>query len=311
MTSPAAHPAEPARLASPCGEASPELSYAAYFRDPLKRALVRTIERATGQPRLARLYERYRSGELGEAGFFEAAIRLLDLTIAFDGARLSEMPAEGPLLVVANHPFGVLDGLVISWLVGQRRGDFRVLTNSVLDAVPEARPWLLPVDFAGTRQAAATNIAMRRAALEHVKAGGCVIVFPAGGVSTTPGPFDLLAVDDDWKPFTAKLITHGRASVTPVFFEGQNSRLFQIASHLSLELRLALVFREVRRRMGNTLTVGIGETLTPGMLEAAGKRRDLMAFLRERTYALAPEGQALQYHAATRRFMAKKPKVFR
>jgi putative hemolysin len=291
--------------------AAPELSYAAYFNDPLKRALVRAVERATGQPKLAKLYERYRAGELGETGFFEAAIRLLELTVLFDAARLAALPADGPLVIVANHPFGVLDGLVISWLVGQRRQDFRVLTNSVLDAVPEAKPFLLPVDFAGTREAVAANIGMRKAALAHVKSGGCVIVFPAGGVSTTPGPFDPLAVDDDWKPFTAKLITHGRAAVTPVFFEGQNSRLFQIASHLSLELRLALVFREVRRRMGKTLTVGIGETLSPAMLEAAGKRRDLMEFLRERTYGLAPGGRALRYHEATARFMANKPKVFR
>ncbi|MBY9066291.1 lysophospholipid acyltransferase family protein [Hyphomonas sp. WL0036] len=291
--------------------AAPELSYAAYFHDPLKRALVRAVERATGQPKLARLYERYRAGELGETGFFDAAIRLLDLTVLFDSARLADLPAEGPLVIVANHPFGVLDGLVISWLVGQRRRDFRVLTNSVLDAVPEARPFLLPVDFAATREAVSANIAMRKAALAHVKAGGCVIVFPAGGVSTTPGPFDPLAVDDDWKPFAAKLITHGRAAVTPIFFEGQNSRLFQIASHLSLELRLALVFREVRRRMGRPLRVGIGETLSPAMLEAAGKRHDLMAYLRGRTYGLAPEGRALRYHEATRRFMARKPRIFR
>ncbi|MFN3314914.1 MAG: acyltransferase, partial [Hyphomonas sp.] len=118
-------------------------------------------------------------------------------------------------------------------------------------------------------------------------------------------------VDDDWKPFTAKLITQGRAAVTPVFFEGQNSRLFQIASHLSIELRLALVFREVRRRMGTVLTVGIGETLSPDMLDAAGRRRGLMDFLRDQTYGLAPDGRPAKYQDATRRFMARKPKVFR
>ena len=79
--------------------------------------------------------------------------------------------------------------------------------------------------------------------------------------------------------------------MTPIFFDGQNSRLFQIASHLSLELRLALVFREVRRRMGKTLRVEIGETLTPEAIEQAGKRRGLMEFLREQTYALAPDGR--------------------
>ncbi len=200
---------------------------------------------------------------------------------------------------------------MIGWIAGQRRRDFRILTNSVLDAVPEVRPWLLPVDFGGTREALAANLSMRRAALDHVRSGGCVIVFPAGGVSTTPGPFDRLAVDDDWKPFTARLITHGGACVTPVFFEGQNSRLFQIASHVSLELRLALVFREVRRRIGKEVAVGIGRTLSPESLRAAGRRHDLMAFLREQTYGLAAPGEALQYGLATRRYMARKPRIFR
>lgn len=293
------------------GSAAPELSYAAYFEDPWKRVFVRAVEQVSGQPELARLFAHYRSDLAADVPFFEAAVRLLNLDVAFSASRLAEIPKEGPLIIVANHPFGVLDGLIISWLISLRRTDFKVLTNSVLDAVPEARPWLLPVDFGGTREAVASNIAMRRAALAQVKAGGCIIVFPAGGVSTVPRPFDPLAVDDEWKPFTAKLITQSRAHVTPIFFDGQNSRLFQIASHLSLELRLALVFREVRRRMGKTLRVEIGETLTPEMLDAAGKRRGLMEFLREKTYGLAPHGKALHYRAADVRFRANKPKIFR
>ena len=295
----------------PAPAPSPELSYAAYFDDPVKRRLVRAVEHLSGQPRLKKLYQHYREHLANDVPFFEAAIRLLDLDVRFSASRLAEIPKEGPLVVVANHPFGVLDGLVICWLVSLRRPDFRVLTNSALDGIPEARDYLLRVDFSGTKEALAVNVAMRKAALDHVKQGGCVIVFPSGGVSTTPRPFDRTAVDDEWKPFTAKLITHGKASVTPIFFDGQNSRLFQVASHLSLELRLALIFREVRRRMGKSLRVEIGETLSPEVLAAAGKRHDLMGFLRERTYGLAPGGQALRYDEATRRFMARKPRVFR
>lgn len=291
--------------------AEPELSYAAYFDDPLKRGLVHAVERLSGQPKIKQLYDHYRADLSRDVPFFEAAIRLLDLDVQFSASRLAQIPKDGPLIVVANHPFGVLDGLIISWLISLRRTDFKVLTNSVLDALPEAKPWLLPVDFAGTREAVAANVEMRRAALAHVKGGGCVVVFPAGGVSTVPRPFDPLAVDDEWKPFTAKLITHSKAHVTPIFFDGQNSRLFQIASHLSLELRLALVFREVRRRMGKTLRVEVGETLTPEAIEAAGKRRGLMEFLREQTYALAPDGKAPRYRAAGVRFQANKPKIFR
>ncbi|MCA8900764.1 MAG: lysophospholipid acyltransferase family protein [Hyphomonas sp.] len=291
--------------------AETELSYASYFDDPVKRRFIRAVERLSGQPRLKRLYEHYRQHLANDVPFFEAAIRLLDLDVQFSASRLSDIPKEGPLVVVANHPFGVLDGLVICWLIGLRRMDFRVLTNSALDGVPEARPFLLPVDFSGTRAAVAANVSMRKAALDHVKSGGCVIVFPSGGVATTPRPFDRTAVDDEWKPFTAKLITQGQASVTPIFFNGQNSRLFQLASHVSLELRLALVFREVRRRMGKSLRVEIGETLSPDDLSAAGKRRGLMEFLRERTYELAgPEGHARLQRAGTR-FQQKKPLVYR
>jgi putative hemolysin len=292
-------------------QTEPELSYAAYFEDPVKRRLVQAVERLSGQPKIKRLYDHYRAYLSHDVPFFEAAIRLLDLDVQFSASKHAQIPREGPLVVVANHPFGVLDGLVISWLISLRRPDFKVLTNSVLDGIPEARPYLLPVDFAGTRDAIDANVAMRRDALAHVKGGGCIVVFPSGGVATTPRPFDPLAVDDEWKPFTAKLITQSHAHVTPIFFDGQNSRLFQIASHLSLELRLALVFREVRRRMGKTLRVEVGETLSPDILEAAGKRRGLMEFLREQTYALAPDGKAPRYRAAGVRFQANKPKIFR
>jgi putative hemolysin len=292
-------------------QTSPELSYASYFDAPLKRRLIRTVERMSGQPKIKQLYEHYRDHLAHGVPFFEAAMRLLDLDVQFSASRLAEIPRTGPLVIVANHPFGVLDGLVICWLASLRRMDFRVLTNTALDGVPEARPYILPVDFSGTREALAANVAMRKEALDHVKAGGCVIVFPGGGVATTPRPFDRTAVDDEWKPFTAKLITHSGAHVTPVYFEGQNSRLFQLASHLSLKLRLALVFREVKRRMGTAMPVIIGETLTPDALKDAGRRKGLMEFLREKTYGLAPTGQTLRYHEATRRFMAKKPLVFR
>lgn len=292
-------------------EPAPGLSYASYFEHPVQRRFIRTVERLSGQPKIKRLYDHYREHLSHDVPFFEAAMRLLDLDVRFSASRHAEIPKTGPLVVVANHPFGVLDGLVISWLVSLRRSDFKVLTNSALDGVPEARPYLLPVDFSGTREAIEANVTMRREAMDHIKVGGCIIVFPGGGVATTPRPFDRTAVDDEWKPFTAKLITRAGASVTPVYFEGQNSRLFQLASHVSLELRLALVFREVKRRMGKALPVEIGETLTAETLADAGKRKDLMDFLREKTYALAGPKRHERYRRAGARFQKKKPLVYR
>lgn len=288
---------------------TPKLSYADYFDHPFKRRMVRTIERLSGQGVLQALYEQYRT-DAAEEPFFAAAIRLLQLDVQFSSARLSEIPGTGPLVVVANHPFGVLDGLMIAWLVSLRRTDFKILTNAVLDGAPEAREWILPIDFGGTRAAQQTNIATRAESLSRLEAGGCIIVFPAGGVSTSPRPFAGLAVDDTWKPFTSKLITRSGASVTPIYFEGQNSRLFQWASHVSLELRLALVFREVKRRIGTALQVHIGETLPPDVLRAAGRRNDLMAFLRRQTYGMAPADLQPRIAVAEARFKANKPRIF-
>ena len=103
--------------------------------------------------------------------------------------RLAKIPETGPVVIVANHPYGVLDGIVISWLVEKVRRDFLVLTNAVLMRAPEVRDFVLPIDFAGTAQATETNVKSRAAARAHLEHGGVVIVFPAGAVSTAPDTF--------------------------------------------------------------------------------------------------------------------------
>ena len=152
------------------------------------------------------------------------------------------------------------------------------------------------------------NLATRKESLQILKDGGCVVVFPAGGVSTSPTFFARTAVDDEWKPFTAKMITQSGAHVTPLFFEGQNSRLYQWASHISSPLRLALMFREVKRRMGTVLPVHIGETLSPEDLQNAGKRAEMMNYLRNKTYGMASEAHQAKIRKAAKRMAARERK---
>ncbi|GGH15957.1 glycerol acyltransferase [Alsobacter metallidurans] len=265
-------------------------SYADETTPRFKRRVIRTVERLTGQPKLKRIYVdnqlRPRAGE----SFWSAAVRRLRLDVRFDAARLAALPKTGPLVIVANHPYGVLDGLVIAWLAERIRPDFKILTHAVLLRAPEAAPQLLPVDFSGSPTTMATNLASRAAARDHLAQGGCVVVFPAGGVSTSPDRLGRKpAQDAPWQPFTAQLIEKAKAAVVPMYFEGQNSRVFQIASHLSLTLRLALIFHEVRSRMGAELRVAIGAPIDPSELAQAGDRRAQMADLRRRTEALASD----------------------
>jgi len=265
---------------------SDTFSYAGPDDPWLRRLIIRTVERVTGQPYLKRLYEDYVATRSGETRVWDAAIRRLKLTIDCNEEALLRWPRTGPLVIVANHPFGVLDGLVICHLVSWVRGDFLVLTHELLTRSEELKPYLLPVDFTETDDALHTNLKTRAAAKHRLMNGGCLIVFPAGGVSTTPTLWHKRATDAEWKNLTGRLIAQSKASVAPVFFAGQNSRLFQIASHVSMTLRLSLLFKEVRDRIGTTVRVRIGEVMPYERLAAIGDRTTMMQALREMTYAL-------------------------
>ena len=217
--------------------------------------------------------------------FWSAAVRKLELNLIYDRAKWDEMPPDGPLVIVANHPFGVLDGIVISYLTSRIRPRFKILTNSVLFRAPEVRPFLLPIDFAESREALTTNLQSRRLALQELSEGGAVVVFPGGTVSTAPSTF-ARAVDPDWKPFTSKLIVSARATVVPVYFEGQNSKLFQFASNVSQTFRESLLFKEVANKIGSDIRMTIGDPIPFDEVAHLRDRRALIDHLRDLTYSL-------------------------
>ena len=260
-------------------------SYAAEDDPLLKRLVIRLIEHVTGQPYLRWLYEDYQNNPKNET-FWDSAIRRLELKVACDDAKLAAWPKTGPLVIVCNHPFGVLDGLIICHLVAKVRTDFRILTNSVLYRANEIKPYLLPIDFAETKEAMKTNLQSRAEAKAHLMEGGCLVIFPAGGVSTTPKVWDKRAIDADWKTFTARMITQARAPVAPVYFAGQNSRLFQLASHISMTLRLSLLFKEVHDKIGSEVRVRVGDVVPYDSLASITDRYAFMQHLRDVTYAL-------------------------
>jgi len=260
-------------------------SYATEDDPRLKRLLIRAVERMSGQPHLKRLYDEHRSNRPAGENFWMAAIRSLELEVVFNEDALQRLPSKGSLVIVANHPFGVLDGLIISYLTSKVREDFIVLTNSVLYQAEEIRSHLLPIDFAETKEALGTNLKSRAQAKAHLIKGGCLVIFPAGGASTAPKPWSRRAVDAEWKNFTLRLIVGAKTPVVPVYFAGQNSRLFQIASHISMTLRLSLFFKEVYDKIGSEIHVRIGDVIPYEKLEKIDRKR-LMEHLRGLTYAL-------------------------
>jgi putative hemolysin len=179
-----------------------------------------------------------------------------------------------------------LDGLIINHLMQRVRPDFKVLTNGVLCKAPEANANLLPIDFSGTAEALQINLETRKTARSVLKDGGCIVVFPAGGVSTIPNWKDNVAQDTQWQPFIGGLIQASKADVLPIFFEGQNSRLFQWGSLLSQTVRVALYFKELTDRIGSQVGVKIGQTIPYSKIERYKDKNELVSHLRTQTYAL-------------------------
>ncbi|PLX37114.1 MAG: glycerol acyltransferase [Hyphomicrobiales bacterium] len=264
-----------------------ELSYASPD-DPLpKQWVIRAIEGLCGRKRLVRLYEIWRNDIIGSSDrVMGDLLGLVDvkLDIASGMWPPRELPDQ-PLVMVANHPFGIGDGIAILALAEQLGRPFRVLINKELLKVPEIRPYSLPIDFAETKEAMAQNLAVRREALALLKEGVTIVVFPAGGVATASSPFGR-ASELPWKTFTARMIHEAGAAVLPVYFEGQNSRLFHVASHVSLTLRLSLLVREFKRLVGTALQVRVGDIIGYEMLAGMRDRKQMMSYLHESVLAL-------------------------
>ena len=253
-----------------------------------KKALIRTIEYFSGQPMLYKLYREYQTNAENWDDFWDGCIDKLELQVNFNEEKIINIPKEGPLIIVANHPFGVLDGLVICWLSKKIRKEFKVLTHALLLRAPETKGYLLPIDFSGTKEALTTNIQTRKTARSFLKEGGTIVIFPGGTVSTTNSVFTKDAYDPRWRNFTARLIKQSNATIVPIYFYGQNSRLFHIASHISQTLRSALLFHEVRRRINTSVPLIIGDPIEFSSLDKDITNDQLSDYLRLITYRLNP-----------------------
>lgn len=255
------------------------LSYA-HPDDPWwKWQLIRGLERLSGGLEIEQRYNALKTKQVQGADLWGEALAQLDVRLVYDAEALARVPAQGPVVFIANHPFGVLDGLALGYLVAQVRPQFFVLVHEALTREGSLRDYLLPVDFAETREAQRTNLDTRAKALARLRAGEALAIFPAGGVSTAPWP-GRQAVDFPWKRFIAKLIQQTQATVMPIFFHGQNSPLFHLASRLHLHLRTGLLLHELYNKLGQEVHLTIGEPIPYTQLAGIRDRQALLDHLR-------------------------------
>lgn len=250
--------------------------------------MIRLMENTTGRARLIRRAEGYEQDIAAGSEFWSVMVQRFGLTLDVVGGALSNIPAGGPLVLIANHPYGILDGLIMGHILCIARGDFRILAHRVFRRAEDLNNVILPISFDETREAVHQNLETRKTARSYLRGGGAIGVFPGGTVSTSARPFSH-PMDPVWRGFTARMIGKSQAVVVPVFFDGHASRLFQVASHLHPTLRMGLLLKEFRRRVDTPVRVVIGKPLGRDILDPLSKdSKAMMDFLRKATYELSP-----------------------
>ncbi|MDE0589808.1 lysophospholipid acyltransferase family protein [Halocynthiibacter sp. C4] len=264
-----------------------DISYASSAKSRSGRAMIRILEGATGRNRLIRKAAGYEQEVANGQDFWAVMKRRYGISVKHCGPAY-DLPKEGPLVVVSNHPYGILDGLVMGAFLSETRGDFRILANSVFNKAPDINRIILPISFDDSREAVQQNITTRKSALRYLAEGGAIGVFPGGTVSTSAKAFSM-PLDPSWRNFTAKMIQKSGAQVVPIYFHGANSRLFQLASHLHETLRLGLLIKEFGARVNSEVALSIGAPIAPKTLARfGGESSAMMDYLRAATYALSP-----------------------
>jgi putative hemolysin len=242
------------------------------------------IESMFGLEELNRVYERI--GQLPPAiGFAERALATLDVTADVPEADLKRVPAAGPLIVVANHPFGGVDGLALLSLLKRVRPDVKLLANHMLSKIPELGESCIFVDPFGGNGATTRNLSPLRDAVRWVRQGGTLAVFPAGEVSHL-NLRQRAVTDGPWQQTVAWIARQSVALVLPVFFAGRNRPLFHALGLIHPRLRTAMLPRELLASQHSRLDIRVGNVIAPERLADFEADPELISYLRIRTYIL-------------------------
>ncbi len=263
------------------------LSYAGTFTNPLKVFAIRAIEWTTAKVKLLQMIRSFeKSGAPVGVTFWSKAVAHMGIRIDTPPEEIARIPKTGAVVVVANHPHGLVDGMIMGELVSRVRPDFRILTRSLLTGIPEIEEFMIPVPFPHEENSRELGLQMRDLTMAHLAEGGVVILFPAGKVACSETWFGP-AIEAEWNVFTHKMITKSGAVILPIHFTGQNSRAYQIANKLAATLRQGLLLYEIRRALFKPQRPHVGMPISADELEKwKGNPRGFLAWLREHTLSL-------------------------
>lgn len=283
----------------------------ALIQDPRKQRLVglfgNSIERILAFHQLNVIYTELKA-DSDPRDFLTRSLERLNIHYEVAQEDLDRLPAEGGAIVVANHPFGVVEGMILADAVRRVRRDVKCMANHLLGRVPEAREYLIEVDPFGTKAAKTFNMRPIKQAIQWVQTGGLLGVFPAGEVAALNLKRRRI-MDPEWSPTVARIIRRTGAPVVPVHFSGANGPLFQLAGLVHPRIRTALLPRELLNKGRHVIRLRVGRAIPNERMQEFDSDPLLMSYLRQRTYLLGARESGLRARWTGFTPLAQRPKA--
>lgn len=249
----------------------------------LKKTLASALMRITRINEVNTLYDKLKNEE--GIHFFNRFIEERGLKYIVFEEDLQKIPKTGPFILVANHPLGAIDGILMCKILAEIRPDFKVMGNFLLEKIEPMKPFVIPVNPFETRKNLRNSAVGMRAALEHLQKGGCLGIFPAGEVSNKNNTYAEI-LDKPWEKPALKLIKKAKVPVVPMYFHAKNSRLFYTAAKIHPDLQTLLLPSEMMNKRENPIRVRIGKPVSVKVMEDYETVEELGSFLQKKIYLM-------------------------
>ena len=256
----------------------------------LSQQFIKIIELLKGKIKLKKLYDKYLMENNPPENFWNDAVKKLKFNLKTNYEEGSFIPRSGRVIIVANHAFGVADGVSLCSVISNIRQDYKMITHKVLRQADAVKDKIIPIDFSHDRAAILANIDARKEAEIVLKNDGVIVMFPSGQIATKDNlKLKTKAHDGDWKQFVSKLIIKTKSPVLPTYFEGQNSQLYHIANKMGQTFRYSLLMHELTRKIGDTINLHFGKVIPFSDFEKIGNLIEITKYIRKKTYSLDPK----------------------
>jgi putative hemolysin len=251
---------------------------------------IKLIELLTGKIKLKKLYDQYLLENNPPENFWNDAVKKLEFNLKTNFQDGSFIPKKKRLIIVANHAFGVADGVSLCSVVSNTRQDYKIITHKVLRQAEAVKDKIIPIDFSSSRKAVLSNIEARKDAEKFLQNDGVIVIFPSGQIATKDNlKLKTKAHDGDWKQFVSKLIVKTKSPVLPAYFEGQNSHLYHIANKMGQTFRYSLLMHELTRKIGDTIDLHFGKIIPFSEFDKITNLIEITKYIRNKTYSLDPK----------------------